>query len=59
MSDKIKKESKKRFATLLKPSQVEKIDKLAVELNTSRAALYDEAGELVLEKYNGGEKIIR
>lgn len=51
MSDKIKKESKKRFATLLKPSQVEKIDKLAAELNTSRAELYNEGGELVLDKY--------
>lgn len=47
-----KKEKKERYAHALPPSQVKKMDKLAEKLDTSRAKLYVEGGELVLKHYN-------
>lgn len=46
-----KTEKKERYAHAFPPSQIKKMDKLAEKLDTSRAKLYVEGGELVLEKY--------
>lgn len=46
-----KKDKKERFAIALPPSQVKAIDELASEQETSRAKLYMEGGQMVLDKY--------
>jgi hypothetical protein len=46
-----KKETKERYALALLPSQVKAIDELAKEQETSRAQLYSEGGQLLLDKY--------
>ena len=47
-----KTEKKERYAHAFPPSQIKKMDKLVEKLDTSRAKLYDEGGELVLPHYN-------